>query len=211
MTASIVPTIDATTADEFRKQISLVSNFAVRLHIDVADGEMTPQALVPINDIWWPGGVRADVHVMYKRPMAHLPALIALSPQLVIMHAESEGDFAKASEALHSHGIEAGVALLPETPVTLIESGLAFIDHVLIFSGTLGSFGGTADLALLDKVKYLKRLKPQLEIGWDGGVNEQNVRGLAQAGVEVLNTGGFIHKAQDPHLAYATLVAEING
>ncbi len=74
MTASIVPTIDATTADEFRVQIERVAGFAVRLHIDVADGEMTPAALVPINDIWWPGAVRTDIHVMYKRPMEHLPA-----------------------------------------------------------------------------------------------------------------------------------------
>ncbi len=210
MTAAIVPTIDATSSDDFRTQIEKVAGFAVRLHIDVADGEMTPAALVPINDIWWPGGVRTDIHVMYRRPMEHLPALIALGPQLVIMHAESEGDFNQVAATLHRHGIEAGVALLPETPVSLIEGGLSDIDHVLIFSGSLGTFGGKADLKLLDKVKRLKELKPQLEIGWDGGINKQNARILAEAGVEVLNSGGFIHKAKDPHAAYATLLAAVN-
>jgi hypothetical protein len=29
--------------------------------------------------------------------------------------------------------------------------------------------------------------------------------------VEVLNTGGFIHKAHDPHAAYATLERVVNG
>jgi ribulose-phosphate 3-epimerase len=210
MTASIVPTIDATTADDYRAQIQRVANFALRIHIDVADGEMTPEPLVPIADIWWPGGVRADIHVMYKRPMEHVSALIALGPQLVIFHAEAEGDFNQVSTLLHQHGIEAGVALLQDTPVSVIKDGLAWVDHVLVYSGSLGSFGGQADLGLLDKVRELKALKPQLEIGWDGGVNVDNVRQLAEAGVEVLNSGGFIHKAADPHVAYATLESELH-
>jgi ribulose-phosphate 3-epimerase len=209
MAASIVPTIDAATADEFQAQIKHVANFAVRLHIDVADGEMTPQALLPIADVWWPGGVRADIHVMYKRPLEHLQALVALGPQLVIFHAESDGSFAQASATLRKHGIEAGVALLQQTPVEVIEQGLMWVDHVLVYSGSLGTFGGQADLSLLDKVRRLKSLKPQLEIGWDGGVNADNVRGLAEAGVDVLNSGGYIQKAADPHAAYATLESEL--
>lgn len=207
---TVSPTVDAFTAEEFRTQIERIAGFAVRIHIDVADGSMTPEPLVPVADVWWPGGVRADIHVMYRQPLAHLPALVALGPQLVIFHAESEGSFALASEELHRHGIEAGVALLPETPVSVIESGLVHIDHVLVFSGDLGKFGGTADLGLLDKVKQLKALKPQLEIGWDGGINEQNIRTLANAGVDVLNAGGFIQNSKDPLAAYATLVGGLS-
>jgi ribulose-phosphate 3-epimerase len=209
MAATIVPTIDAATADEYRAQIEHVANFALRLHIDTADGEMTPAPLLPIADVWWPGGVRADIHVMYKRPLEHLQALIALGPQLVIFHAESEGSFGQASAVLRKHGIEAGVALMQQTPVEAIEQGLHWVDHVLVYSGSLGIFGGTADMALLDKVRRLKQLKPQLEIGWDGGVNADNVRQLAEAGVDVLNSGGFIQKSDDPHAAYATLESEL--
>jgi len=203
--ATICPTIDAADAAEFEAQIKHVAMVAPRLHIDVADGSMTPNSLVPIADVWWPGGMRADIHVMQKRPLEHLPALIALGPQLVILHAEAEGDFLGFAETLHHHGIETGVALLPETPVETIVPGLDVIDHVLIFSGNFGSFGGTADLGLLEKVRQLRQLKPQLEIGWDGGVNDTNVRQLAEASVDVLNAGGFIQKAGDPEAAYATL------
>lgn len=211
MNASIVPTIDTPDIEEYRQQIGRVADFAVRLHIDCADGVMTPMSLVPIADIWWPGGVRADIHVMYKKPMEHLPALIALGPQLVIMHAEAEGDFEAASNTLRAHGIEAGVALMPETPVEYIIPGLDWIDHVLIYSGSLGTFGGTADLALLAKARQLKNLKPTLELGWDGGVNDRNAVELARGGIDVLNTGGFIHKSHDPHAAYATLEQVIRG
>jgi ribulose-phosphate 3-epimerase len=211
MTASIVPTIDTPDLEEYRQQIARVADFAVRLHIDAADGVMTPMELVPIADIWWPGGVRADIHVMYKRPMEHLPALIALGPQLVIMHAEAEGDFEAASATLRAHGIEAGVALMPETPVDYIAPGLNWIDHVLIYSGSLGTFGGNADLSLLAKARQLKNLKPTLELGWDGGVNDRNAAELMRGGIDVLNTGGFIHKSHDPQAAYATLERVIAG
>jgi ribulose-phosphate 3-epimerase len=100
---------------------------------------------------------------------------------------------------------------MPETPVSYIEAGLQWVDHVLIYSGSLGTFGGQADLGLLTKVRQLRNLKPQLEIGWDGGVNDRNAAELVKAGVDVLNTGGFVHKAQDPYAAYATLEQVIDG
>jgi ribulose-phosphate 3-epimerase len=112
---------------------------------------------------------------------------------------------------MHRHGIETGIALLQETPVEAIVPALPLIDHVLIFSGTLGKVGGTADLGLLDKVAALRQLKPQLEIGWDGGINDTNARQLVEGGVSILNVGGFIQKAADPEAAYATLVDKVRG
>jgi ribulose-phosphate 3-epimerase len=83
------------------------------------------------------------------------------------------------------------------------------IDHVLIFSGDLGHFGGKANLSLLGKASELKALKPHVEIGWDGGVNEENALTLVNNGIDVLNTGGFIQRASDPASAYATLIEVI--
>jgi ribulose-phosphate 3-epimerase len=142
---------------------------------------------------------------MYRLPLEHLEILLGLHPQLVIVHAEAEGDFVGIAEILHHHGIEAGVALLPQTPVETIAPSLEFIDHVMIFSGNIGYFGGHADLSLLEKVKKLKTLKPQLEIGWDGGVDAKNIADLVKAGVEVINAGGYIHGAKDPLTAYNQL------
>ena len=209
MASEICPTIDAETLDEYREQMQRVQPFVVRVHIDVADGSMTPNRLVDIDQVSWPANVRADIHVMYRQPEPYLRALIALGPQLVIFHAEASGDFIGCAQELQRHGIEAGVALLPETPVDTIVPALEYIDHALIFSGNIGHFGGKADLGLLDKVKRLKAAKPTIEIGWDGGVNKQNAAQLAAGGVDVLNTGGFIHHADDPQDAYAILGLEI--
>jgi ribulose-phosphate 3-epimerase len=146
---------------------------------------------------------------MYKQPFDHAKLYLSLGPQMVIVHAEAEGDFVPFAETMHRHGIEVGVALKAETPVSLIRPALDWIDHVLIFSGNLGHFGGQADLRLITKIKELTVLKPQLEIGWDGGINNRNARALAMSGVDVLNVGGFIQHATTPHDAYTTLARQV--
>ncbi|HJQ08543.1 MAG TPA: hypothetical protein VJ836_03640 [Candidatus Saccharimonadales bacterium] len=205
MLATICPTVLAGEPNEFRHQMGRIVQFATRLHIDLADGQFAPTKTIGMDQVWWPANVRADLHVMYKKPFEHLKLLLELGPQTIIVHAEGEGDFAAFAGTAHRHGVEVGVALKAETPVSLITPALSLIDHILIFSGNLGHFGGQADLRLLQKVRELKSLKPQLEIGWDGGVNNQNARALAEGGVDVLNVGGFIQHAANPATAYEQL------
>lgn len=206
---SICPTITAADPHTYRSQIEEVAGFALRIHIDLSDGSLAPNRLIDLDKIWWPGGVRADLHVMLERPFEHVELYRALGPQMVIVHAEGKGDFAEFAKVMHGHGIETGVALLPETSVDTIAPALDIIDHVMIFSGKLGYFGGSADLGLLEKVRQLKELKPTLEIGWDGGITDQNARALRDGGVDVLNVGGYIHRANDPGEAYETLTLAV--
>ncbi len=206
----ICPTVTASDPMVYKEQMERITRFAHRVHIDLADGVFAPSKLVPIDQVWWPGGMRADIHVMYQKPFDHIESLVALSPQMIIVHAEADGDFLKFAERLHHHGIEAGVALLPKTPPEIIRPGLELIDHALIFSGNLGyQGGGLADVQLLEKVKAIKALKSTIEIGWDGGVNEQNVIQLARGGVEVINVGSFIQHSVDAEKAYRQLTTAI--
>ncbi|HSX44804.1 MAG TPA: hypothetical protein VLF39_01670 [Candidatus Saccharimonadales bacterium] len=203
--AVICPTVTATTTDEYRQQIERIAHFTKRIHLDFMDGQLTPTKSPGLDQIWWPAGVTADVHLMFRRPDQTLNVILQHQPHLAIVHAETHGDFQNFADQLHAAGIKVGVALLANTPVSTIQSGLDLIDHVLIFSGDLGRFGGKADLSLLRKITELKHLKPELEIGWDGGINEHNVNALLSGGVDVLNVGGFIQKADDPTSAYAKL------
>jgi ribulose-phosphate 3-epimerase len=206
MNADICPAITAHTPDEYRTQLSRIAAVAKRVHLDVSDGKLTPEKLLDIADLWWPATIRADIHVMYKRPFDHAALLVNLQPQLIIVHAEAQGDFISFAQKAHKHGVEVGVALQQDTSPEVIKPALPFIDHVLIFSGNLGYFGGTADLQLLTKVSQLLQWKPQLEIGWDGGVNPENARALVEGGVQVLNSGGFIQGAKNQAEAYEQLV-----
>ena len=112
---------------------------------------------------------------------------------------------------LHKEGIKAGLALLPETPVSNVEQILHSFDHMLIFSGNLGFFGGEADMSLTAKAKEAKEHHPELEVGWDGGINPGNARQLAEAGVDVLNVGGFIQNSENPLASYQELAGSIGG
>jgi ribulose-phosphate 3-epimerase len=205
MNTTICPTVLAETAETYRQQIERIAPFATRLHIDLSDGDFAPSKTVAIDEVWWPGGMRADLHVMYRKPFEHAELLFDLEPQMIIVHSEAEGDFAGFATAAHKRGIEVGLALLPQTSPEFIRPAMEFIDHVLIFSGSLGHFGGHADLRMLTKIKHIKKVKPRIELGWDGGVNEHNAKALSMSGVEVLNVGGFIQKADDPEKAYETL------
>lgn len=206
MGAIICPTITGTSTEaEYKGQMERVASFAHRIQIDLADGIFASPKTINPASVWWPVGVKADIHLMFKQPLGPAKEIIKHQPNLVIVHAESKGDFHSFYGLCRDHHVKVGVALLPATPSSALFNALDFIDHVLIFSGNLGEFGGSADLELLSKVKELKQKKPSLEIGWDGGVNDQNVSRLVLGGVDVLNVGGYIHKAEDSHKAFRAL------
>lgn len=208
----ICPTITAETPEDYKLQMERIEPFARRIHVDASDGKFAPVKLLALDQIWWRGDRSIDLHMMFVWPTIRRDLILALAPRLVIIHAEAEGNFLGFASILQNHGIEVGVALLPETKVESIAPALDFIDHVLIFSGNLGHQGGSkADLNLLGKVTEIKKLRPAIEIGWDGGVNDHNIRQLAEAGVDVINTGGFIQSASDPNSAYAKLKAALGG
>jgi pentose-5-phosphate-3-epimerase len=206
----ICPTVTATDLSDYRQQLEHVQSFAKRIHLDFMDGIFAPTRSIAIAQAWWQPGPIVDLHIMHKKPLEQLEQIISLQPSLVIIHAEAERvlDFLHEIDGL---GIQKGIALLGATPPTVLEPILPILDHVLIFSGDLGHFGGTADLDLLHKVAWLKKQKPGLEIGWDGGINDKNVSILAAGGIDVLNVGGFIQKAKNPESAYDTLNAELEG
>lgn len=204
----ICPTVMGSSDREYREAIERVADFAERVHIDFADGVFAPTKLVPIEDAWWPVGLMIDFHVMYKNPLEHLEEIIVHQPHLAIVHAEAEG-YKEFIDELDGLGIKRGLALLKRTSVSSIKDLLPKLDHVLIFSGDLGHYGGTVDFELLEKVKELKKLKSDLEIGWDGGIHADNTARLAAGGVDVLNVGGAIQRAKDPEDAYDKLVLSI--
>jgi ribulose-phosphate 3-epimerase len=205
----ICPTILATNLNEYKKQLAKVEGFAERIQVDLKDNDFAPGVSMPLKDIFWPEPIIADIHIMFRDPQDHLQTIIDLKPNMVIVHAESNCDIPKFAADLRVNGIKTGVCILQATTVDEVAYIFPHVQHLLIFSGDLGHFGGKADLNLLDKVTQAKNVHKYLEIGWDGGINESNVKQLAQNGVDVLNVGGAIQNADNPQHAYATIKANI--
>jgi ribulose-phosphate 3-epimerase len=206
----IAPTITVETAEEYKAAVERLHPFAQRVHIDISDGEFAPTFLLGESQIWWPKEWIIDIHAMVARPGEHLQALIALKPNLIIFHAETGQNLSPILDEIKKNGIKAGIALQRPTVPSTVEAAIKAADHVLVFSGDLGHYGGSASLMQLEKVRLIKAINPNVEIGWDGGVAVDNAYTLTQGGVDVLNTGSAIATAEDPATAYATLVKEIN-
>ncbi len=211
--AIVSPSILAETTQQYHSQMEKVGQFAKRIQIDLTDGRFAQTQTIKPDDAWWPVGVLADFHLMFHRPDSAVDIILQHKPNMIIVHAEADGNFASFAEICHRQGVKIGVAVLPKTPIESIISALPRIDHVLIFSGDLGKFGGHANLGLLNHAQILKHHKPSIEIGWDGGVNDQNASRLAGGGVDVLNVGGYIQNSTNPEHAYKVLerIAEETG
>lgn len=204
MTAVICPTVTAATLDEYNEQIATLEPFACRIQIDLGDGQFTT-ALVDMADVWWPKTFDPDIHLMHAQPRPALTSLLGKKPRMIIVHAEAD-DVADAIAYVREHAVLVGLAILPETSVESIRHLLPLCDHILIFAGKLGSFGGVADMSMLAKVGEIRSIKPAIEIGWDGGANIENVTRLIEGGIDVVNVGSAIQKANMPENAYRALV-----
>ncbi|HEY5695398.1 MAG TPA: hypothetical protein VIQ80_01035 [Candidatus Saccharimonadales bacterium] len=208
--STIAPTLLAETPDDYKAMVERIHPFAKRVHVDICDGEFAPTFTIGAAQVWWPQEWMVDIHAMVARPSEHLETLISLKPHLIIFHAETQEDIVPVLQHVKQFGIKAGIAMLRSTVPSTVAPAIQAADHVMIFSGELGKYGGTASLMQLEKVRLIKAIRQDIEIGWDGGANVENAYSLSQGGVDVLNVGGAIAKADDPQAAYNALVAEIN-
>jgi ribulose-phosphate 3-epimerase len=98
--------------------------------------------------------------------------------------------------------MQAGVALNPHTPVSLLKDILHDVDLVLIMSVNPG-FGGQQFIEYsYEKIRELRRLIDEnglnIKIEVDGGVTVENATQLVQAGVDVLVAGNTVFSSADP-------------
>ena len=206
----IVPTITTDNLDEFKAGVERIHAFADRVHIDISDGEFAPVLLLGVDQLYWPANWTVDVHAMVTRPSQYVDALIKLKPNMIIFHAEAQEDLGPTIQKVKQAGIKVGIALLKPTVPKTVQSLIEQADHIMIFSGDLGHHGGVASMMQLEKVRLIRLIKPSVEIGWDGGANDENAFSLAQGGVDVINAGGAINKAADPPGMYKKMSDEIN-
>ena len=207
---SIVPTILTDNKQDFRAQVERINVFTRRVQIDVTAGVFAPNPTLDVTNIWWPKNWEADLHLMAAHPSEHLDTILKLNPSLCILHAEAQEDLIPAINTLKEAGIKIGIALLPSTYPGNVKPYIDLADHVLIFAGQLGVQGSQADLMQMEKIPLVRNMKPEVEIGWDGGANITNVRALAHADLDVINVGSAISQAPDPAEAFQELVSEID-
>jgi ribulose-phosphate 3-epimerase len=206
----IVPTVTAQNQEDFDSQIKLVTSFASRIHIDIMDGLLAPTVSPVPEIICTPMFTKIDIHIMFKNPIDILDRVISWSPNLVIVHAESEINIKELRNILPNN-INLGVAILPDTNTETIYQYLEYLNHVLIFGGHLGYHGGEADLNQLKKARQIKNINPNIETAWDGGANLDNINVISNAGIDIINVGSAIHNSENPRKIYYGLANKLRG
>ena len=207
---TIVPAILSDNKIDYRTQIERTNAFTRRVQIDISDGIFTPNRTLDITNIWWPKNWAADLHLIVAKPSDYLETVLKLNPSLCIMHVEVQEDLMPMIKTLKEHNIKTGVALLPTTFPGYVRHYIEAVDHVLVFAGTIGEQGSQADMMQTEKIPLIRAMKPELEIGWDGGANMENIRALAHADLDVINVGSALSRSENPAATFNELVSEID-
>ena len=125
-----------------------------------------------------------------------------IGADVLTVHAEACTHLHRTLQAIKDAGMQAGVALNPHTPVSVLEDVIADIDVVCIMSVNPG-FGGQKFIQnTYAKVRKLRTMiaahKSATLIEIDGGVNATNCTDLVEAGADVLVAGSFVFSSENP-------------
>lgn len=200
----VVPAILTNDPADFGHKLKLLK-FAGRIHIDISQPPFAPTRTIGLAQVHLPAGLDADLHLMISHPDKQTETVISLSPKLAIVHFEAEGNLSYFFEKIAQVGIKKGLAILPETSVDEADAIIKLADHVLVFTGNLGHYGGELRKDCLAKIGEVKAINPSAEISVDGGINPENAAEVAAAGADILISGGFIANAEDPKAAYGKI------
>ena len=183
-------------------------------HFDCGDGHfvppvtMGPVVLRSIARGIHEAGARLDCHLMVDDPAHHIEEFASSGADSVTFHVEAAADPGTVAERARQHGLGVGIAFNPETtPARAAEAALeADADIVLCMSIHPGYSGQSFMPESLGRIAELRSLVG-VPIQVDGGVGEDNVRALRDAGASLLVAGSSVFSAESPAEAYARLKA----
>ena len=174
------------------------------IHVDVMDGHFVPNITIGPLVVKAVRGVTElplDVHLMIEDPDLYLEDFARAGSTLITVQVEACVHLHRTIHAIKAMDMKAGVALNPATPLSTIEWVLEDVDMVLVMSVNPG-FGGQKFIPqALQKIRDLKPMirakNPNVLIEVDGGINEETIRPVAEAGADVFVAGSAIFGSSD--------------
>lgn len=174
-------------------------------HLDVMDGSFVPNISFGIPVI---AALRKatkkvlDVHLMIVEPEKYIAAFADAGANVLTVHLEASVHLHRTIQQIKQHGMKAGVALNPHTPVSLLQDVITDLDLVCLMSVNPG-FGGQKFIErTYQKVRDLKAMivnsGSNCLIEIDGGVTLDNAKKLTDAGADVLVAGNTVFASPDP-------------
>ena len=158
------------------------------LHIDVMDGHFVPNiTLGPaiVKSLRKDVNMVFDAHLMIENPDNYIKEFADAGCDIIVVHQEACTHLHRTIQNIKSHGVKAGVALNPATPIETIKYVLEDVDMVLLMSVNPG-FGGQSYIPVVTKkIKELRALIDEMgldiDIEVDGGVKPSNISEVVNA------------------------------
>ena len=182
------------------------------LHMDVMDGVFVPNISFGFPVIKAVGKAcrkPMDVHLMIVHPENYIRQTADAGAAIMNVHYEACVHLHRTLQAIRAAGMKAGVTLNPSTPVNVLEDIIGDIDIVQLMSVNPG-FGGQKFIE--HSIRKVQRLRQLIEressralIEVDGGVQAETAPQLVDAGVDILVSGSYVFKADDPKAAIHAL------
>ena len=175
------------------------------LHIDVMDGSFVPNISFgfPVLEAARKYCTKPlDVHLMIVHPEKYISRFAKAGAGILTFHYETVKNPMEVIDLIKAEGIQVGITINPDVPVSALEPYVDKVDLVLlmtVFAGYGGqkfiedSYGRIAELK-----EIIERKNAHCVIEVDGGVNVQNAGKLFESGVNVLVAGSAVFNTPDP-------------
>jgi ribulose-phosphate 3-epimerase len=182
------------------------------LHLDVMDGHFVPNITFGpplVNAVRNCTKLPLDVHLMIEEPDKLLPLFRSAGADIITVHQETCPHLYRTIQTIKESGGKAGVALNPSTPVAMLQEIIDEIDLILIMTVEPG-FGGqhfinTTLRKIHETREMIDRSKKDIFLEVDGGIDNDTVQSVVEAGANVLVAGTSLFKAKSIQKAIRSL------
>lgn len=213
MPGMIAPSILSADFGKLFDEIEMINQSeADWFHVDVMDGVFVPNisfGFPVMKPLQSKATKPLDVHLMIVDPDRYTKAFADAGAHVLTVHVEACTHLHRTLTNIRNHGMKAGVAINPHTPVESIKEVLYLCDVVCLMSVNPG-FGGQSFIEnTYAKVKTLKAMiiaagtNTLIEI--DGGVSLSNAKMLTDAGADVLVAGNTVFGSANPTVTITAL------
>lgn len=173
-------------------------------HVDIMDGHFVPNISYGVNlahAVKRHGRLKFDCHLMVNEPEKYVVDFAAAGPELITVHYESTNHLHRLVYRIKELGIQAGVALNPATPASILKSIISDIDVALVMTVNPG-FGGQKFIpSMVRKIAELREMALEqgkaLTIQVDGGISQDTAPLCVNEGATYLVAGASFFNSSD--------------
>lgn len=192
--AKIIPSILATTEEEFERLLRMLEPHVDRVHLDIGDGDFVSVKTISGYEqlIKMETKVKFDVHLMVSRPEDQMYFWYKTKADRFLIHAETDHGHLNLINQIHSNDRKVGLVLNPETQIDVIKEVIDNIDFVQFMTVHPGNYGGEFMESVVSKILDFHGQYPNMPVMVDGGVNSETARHLVAVGASSLVVGSYI-------------------